>query len=40
VIGYIRGDRLKLDVRTLTEEETIEAAEILAHAWLDTGPDR
>jgi L-seryl-tRNA(Ser) seleniumtransferase len=40
VIGYIRGDRLKLDVRTLTDEETIEAAEILARAWMDTGPDR
>jgi L-seryl-tRNA(Ser) seleniumtransferase len=35
VIGYIRGDRLKLDVRTLTDDEAVEAAVSLAGAWTE-----
>jgi L-seryl-tRNA(Ser) seleniumtransferase len=35
VIGYIRGDRLRLDVRTLTDDEVAEAVEALGRAWTD-----
>jgi L-seryl-tRNA(Ser) seleniumtransferase len=40
VVGYIRGDRLKLDVRTLTDEEAMEAAGSLGRAWSEVGPRR
>ncbi len=33
VIGYIRAGRLRLDVRTLGEDEIQEAAEALGRAW-------
>jgi hypothetical protein len=32
VIGYIRGGKLKLDVRTLTDGEAAETVEALQHA--------
>jgi len=33
VIGYIREGRLRLDVRTLSDDEIREAAEALGRAW-------
>lgn len=33
VVGYIRGGRYRLDVRTLSEDEVIEAAESLGRSW-------
>ncbi|HET7224235.1 MAG TPA: L-seryl-tRNA(Sec) selenium transferase [Candidatus Eisenbacteria bacterium] len=38
VIGYIRGGRLRLDPRTLRDEEIVEAAESLGRACADTAP--
>jgi L-seryl-tRNA(Ser) seleniumtransferase len=40
VIGYIRGRRFRLDVRTLTDADAIEAAEALSRVWTDTGSGR
>ena len=37
VVGYIRGAKLRLDVRTLTDEDITEAAAALGRAWKD-GP--
>jgi L-seryl-tRNA(Ser) seleniumtransferase len=37
VIGYVRGGKLRLDVRTLTDDEVIEAAEALGRTWMDAG---
>jgi L-seryl-tRNA(Ser) seleniumtransferase len=34
VIGFVRGGRYRLDVRTLSEDETAEAAGALRRAWL------
>jgi L-seryl-tRNA(Ser) seleniumtransferase len=33
VIGYIREGRLRLDVRTLSDDDIREAAEALGRAW-------
>jgi L-seryl-tRNA(Ser) seleniumtransferase len=35
VVGYTRGGKFRLDVRTLTEDESMEAAEALCRVWLD-----
>jgi L-seryl-tRNA(Ser) seleniumtransferase len=35
VVGYTRGGKFRLDVRTLNEDEGTEAAEALCRAWLD-----
>jgi L-seryl-tRNA(Ser) seleniumtransferase len=39
VIGYIRGGRFVLDVRTLTDDDIAEAPGALAGAWRDPQPE-
>jgi L-seryl-tRNA(Ser) seleniumtransferase len=35
--GYVKGGKLRLDVRTLAEDDVAEAAESLGRAWTDAG---
>jgi L-seryl-tRNA(Ser) seleniumtransferase len=40
VIGYIRTGKFRMDVRTLSQNDIVEAAEALGRSRLGAGPER